>query len=147
MSQGVAAVPVEPVELQISDDTFIALDPAGVAAVVADPGRWARWWPDLVLELTRDRGPKGCQWVLRGPIAGTAEIYLEPWQDGTVLHLYLRLRVPPETCSLVTPARSARLSRARTLAWKRTVTRLKDELEQGRLPGTASFPPIGHDQK
>ena len=40
----------------------------------------------LQLEVRRDRGDKGRQWVLTGRVAGTAEIYLEPWQDGTVVH-------------------------------------------------------------
>jgi len=64
-------------------------------------------------------------------VGGTAEIYLEPWQDGTVVHLFLRLAVP-----MAAARRPDRLVRDRTLSWKRTVTRLKDELEDGRAPGT-----------
>src|SRR3954454_11622205 len=82
------------VYLELSDETFIAVDRASVAAVVGDERRWAEWWPDLTLELARDRGDKGRQWVLAGTVPGTAEIYLEPWQDGTVVHLFLRLEEP-----------------------------------------------------
>lgn len=106
-----------------------------VAGVVADPRRWVAWWPDLDLELRRDRGLKGCQWVLTGAIGGTAEIYLEPWHDGTLVHLFLRLDLPPGATSA---SRAQRDERERTLRWKTTVTRLKDELEAGRPPGTAA---------
>lgn len=119
-------------QAELSDDTFIAVDRAVVAAAVADPGRWALWWPDLSLRVSRDRGVKGQQWTLTGARTGTAEIYLEPWQDGTVLHLFLRLRFEPGT----TGARVAKELRRRTLAWKRSVHRLKDELEGDRRAGT-----------
>jgi hypothetical protein len=118
------------VHLELSDETFIAVDRAAVAAVVGDPQRWAAWWPDLELELRRDRGDKGRQWVLTGPVAGTAEIYLEPWHDGTVVHVFLRLELPAGS--------AGRAGRRRTLAWKRTIHRLKDELEAGRAAGTGA---------
>jgi hypothetical protein len=120
------------VALPVSDETFIATAPAAVAAVVARPERWRHWWPDLDLRLSRDRGVKGCQWVLTGTVGGTAEIYLEPWHDGTLLHLFLRLELPPAS---VAARRPDRASQQRTLAWKAVVTRLKDELESGRAPG------------
>ncbi len=120
------------VALQVSDETFIATAPAAVAAVVAEPERWRDWWPDLVPQVSRDRGAKGRQWVLTGTIGGTAEIYLEPWHDGTVLHLYLRLELPTGSRSARRPERAAQ---DRSLAWKTVVTRLKDELEAGRAPG------------
>jgi hypothetical protein len=123
--------------MQLSDQTFVAAAPPVVAAVVADPARWAAWWPDLTLSVTRDRGIKGQQWVLTGQIGGTAEIYLEPWHDGTVVHTFLRLQLPP-------PADPERDRRRRALAWKRSVTALKDELEGDRVPGTgAQVPPPG----
>jgi hypothetical protein len=116
------------VHVEISDETFIAIAPARVAAEVARPEHWARWWPDLDLQVTRDRGPKGVQWRLIGEPAGTAEVYLEPWHDGTIVHLYLRLELPE--------AGVARQLRSRTRRWKRSVHGLKDELEAGRSPGT-----------
>ena len=118
---------------ELSDQTFVAADRAVLAAVVADPGRWAVWWPDLRLEVSRDRGPKGCQWVLAGPIGGTAEIYLEPWHDGTIVNLFLRLDLPATSST-----RLRRNLEGRTLAWKRTVNRLKDELEGDRVPGAGA---------
>ena len=123
--------------LELSDATFIAVDRPTVAAVVGDSRRWPEWWPDLDLELRRDRGDKGRQWVLTGTVAGTAEIYLESWHDGTVVHLFLRLDLPPQR-----RADPVREGRRRTLGWKRTVHRLKDELEAGRAAGTRAQ--VGH---
>jgi hypothetical protein len=124
--------------VDIADQTFIAASPQAVAAVVAESRRWLQWWPDLRLELTRDRGLKGLQWILTGTITGTAEIYLEPWHDGTLVHCFLRLRLPAGS------TRPERIANRRTLAWKRTVTALKDDLEAGRRPGAdvgGSSPP------
>jgi hypothetical protein len=123
---------LEPVHLELSDETFIAADRSVVAAIVADPGRWAEWWPDLQLTLLRDRGPKGCQWQVSAGPAGTVEIYLEPWHDGTLLHLFLRLELP---AGRVSAGQLHRAARDRTLSWKRRITGLKDELEAGRAPG------------
>jgi hypothetical protein len=128
------------VEVELSDETFIALDRASVAAVVGDPRRWADWWPDLDLSVLRDRGDKGRQWVLTGRVAGTVEIYLEPWHDGTVVHLFLRLELPADE-SASTPAARARTVHRRALAWKRSIHRLKDELEAGRAAGTRAQVP------
>jgi hypothetical protein len=59
-----------------------------------------------------------------GALTGTAEIWLEPVGDGTVLHFYLRTGL------------SDRGRAARATAWKRSVHAVKDELERGREPGT-----------
>jgi hypothetical protein len=120
------------VHVELSDETFIAVDRPRVAAVVGDARRWAEWWPDLELEVLRDRGDKGRQWVLTGRVGGTAEIYLEPWHDGTVVHLFLRLELPTGSGT----ADRSRAVQRRTLSWKRTIHRLKDELEAGRAAGT-----------
>jgi hypothetical protein len=127
------------VHVELSDETFIAVDRPRVAAVVGDPGRWTAWWPDLELEVLRDRGDKGRQWVLTGRVTGTAEIYLESWHDGTVVHLFLRLELPDDRNG---PAHAEQVVRQRTLGWKRTIHRLKDELEAGRAAGTAAQ--VGH---
>jgi hypothetical protein len=108
----------------LADDTFIAAPPAAVARLVADPARWQAWWPDLTLVTERDRGPSGRHWRVSGALSGSAEIWLEPVGDGTVLHFYLRT------------ALSDRARAARTIAWKRSVHAVKDELEDGREPGT-----------
>jgi hypothetical protein len=67
--------------VQIADETFVAADPARVGAFVADPANWRRWWPDLRLEVTEERGPLGVRWAATGPLTGTMEIWLEPMLD------------------------------------------------------------------
>jgi hypothetical protein len=108
----------------LADDTFVAAAPAVVARAVTDPARWRLWWPDLTLTVSRDRGRQGVQWQVGGGLTGTAEIWLEPFGDGTVVHFYLR-------AGLSDLARSLRAQ-----SWKRSVHALKDELEAGREPGT-----------
>ncbi len=75
--------------VQIADETFVAADPARVGAFVGDPANWRRWWPDLRLEVTEERGPLGVRWAATGPLTGTMEIWLEPMLDGVLLHYFL----------------------------------------------------------
>jgi len=129
--------------LDLSDDTFIAAHPAEVAAAVHDRGQWVRWWPDLALTVSRDRGAKGVQWVVRsvapdGAAArravswvGSMEIWLEPWGDGTIVHHYLRL----DPGRRLAPTAVARTKVARVRDWKLAVHHLKDELERHRICG------------
>jgi hypothetical protein len=129
--QHAGAVPA----IDLVDDTFVVAPTDRLAELVADPLRWRRWWPDLRLTRTRDRGLKGQQWRVDGPLVGTAEIWLEPWQDGVIVHFYLR-------CDLAhvpqgAPERADRERRRRAQEWKRAVHGLKDQLELGRQPGTA----------
>lgn len=82
-------------ELDVMDATWIAVRAASVAPIVADPANWTRWWPDLDLLVEQRRGAKGMRWIVRsgrgGSVAGSMEIWLEPAQDGTVAHYFLRL--------------------------------------------------------
>jgi hypothetical protein len=131
-------------QVDLVDDTFLACVPAAVARVVADPARWAAWWPDLRLTTTRDRGLKGRQWTVQGSLVGTAEIWLEPWWDGVLLHHYLRADRADRASRAgaadgVAAARWAVRERQRRARWwKSQVHRLKDELETGRRPGEPS---------
>jgi hypothetical protein len=137
--------------IDVADDTFVAAIPARVAAAVHERDRWRDWWPDLELAVTRDRGAKGIQWTVVGGLVGTAEIWLEPYADGVLLHLYLRAD-PTRSGTTTEPApvssrSAARLRRRRALAWKRSVHALKDELEAGRPPGTPAVGANGTDVK
>jgi hypothetical protein len=121
--------------VDLADDTYLACAPDVVASVVADERRWRRWWPDLHLITTRDRGPKGRQWAVRGALVGTMEIWLEPWWDGVVLHLYLRADPIVAEASRRDDHDgrwAARERQRRAQQWKRHVHRLKDELEAAR---------------
>ncbi len=120
--------------IDLVDDTFVVASPDVVAAVVADPERWRSWWPDLQLTTTRDRGRKGHQWRVEGPLVGTAEIWLEPWGDGVLVHFYLRC--DPGDRPLVVE----RERRRRAQAWKRVVHALKDALEVKSGAGRADVP-------
>lgn len=109
--------------IDLVDDTFVVAAPEQVAALVADVEQWRAWWPDLRLTTTRDRGVKGRQWRVQGALVGTAEVWLEPWRDGVIVHCYLR-------CEPTDPATAVdRERRRRAQAWKRVVHGLKDALE------------------
>jgi hypothetical protein len=129
--------------VDLVDETFVVADRAVLAAVVADPGRWRTWWPDLVLTVFMDRGLEGIRWSVGGAFVCSAEIWLEPHGDGVLLHHYQRLdpvdpragTPRPEPTDLAGWRRAARERDRRARAWKRHVWALKDELEAGRRPG------------
>ncbi len=121
------------------DDTYIVADPAVIAARFADPAQWRRWWPGLQRVITEDRGPVGLKWTLTGEFVGAGECWLEPHGDGTIVHYFLWADPPAgsgaEPDTAVPPRRAQRLIRRHTLAWKRHINALKDELEADRAPG------------
>jgi hypothetical protein len=119
----VAETPVD-----VVDDTFVVAAREQVAERLADRALWRVWWPELRLRPIRDRGPDGIVWLVSGTLTGTAEIWLEPWHDGVIVHWFLRAR--PHG-----PADGKRLRRAYAVAFKRHITALKDELERGRPAG------------
>jgi len=111
----------------VDDATFIVATPDQVAAVVADPASWGRWWPDLVPLSAEDRGVRGARWTVGGAVSGRMEIWLEPFGDGVILHYLLWVDEVSR--------RKERALQRRVRDWKRQVHRLKDELEAGREPG------------
>jgi hypothetical protein len=123
-------------QVHLIDETWIDAPLATVSAAVSDPASWEAWWPYLRLTVTRNRGLKGVQFAaaprpVRGwpALAGTAEIWLEPFKTGVIVHHYLRLE-PAGGRPL--PARAARRC-TRRAGWhaKRVFWQLKDELEAG----------------
>jgi len=125
--------------VDLTEETYVVADLDVVAAAVADPARWALWWPDLVLAVREHRGRKGVRWTVGGALVGSCELWLEPFRDGVVVHYLLRADLPG-TQGPVSPRLVERLRRARTTAWKRSVNALKDELEGGRRPGEPRVP-------
>ena len=132
------------VTINFSDETFIVAEPVVVARIVAQPDRWAVWWPSLTLQVYEDRGVKGIRWTVTGELVGTAELWVEPQLDGVVLHHFLR--VDPTEPGAPTIARTgfssprgrrrvAAIERRYALSWKQHVWRLKDELEGARRVG------------
>ena len=121
--------------IQVADQTFIAAAPARVGAVIDEPRKWRRWWPDLQLAVTENRGEQGVRWSVAGGLTGTMEIWLEPMLDGVILHYFLHAEPP----SPVSDFRKAlQLTRIRRVAGKTMAFEVKDEAEAGRLPGTAA---------
>ena len=123
-------------DLDVVDETFLAVPPKLVAAVFAEPAAWRRLWPDLDLRVYADRGDQGQRWTVSGALTGTMEVWLEPVLDGTLLHYFLRADLPA-------PTRPRPLRRERTrrqLAAKAIALRLKSELEDGRRPGVSPEP-------
>ena len=132
--------------IDLVDETFVVAAPADVAAVVHDPARWARWWPDLALTVFMDRGDAGIRWSVAGPWLGSCEVWLEPYGDGVVLHHYLRVDPAPATTRAPNrPHQVARLRARRAQDWKRHAWALKDELERGRPAGEDRVPPAVKD--
>jgi hypothetical protein len=123
-------------QVHLIDETWIDAPAETVSGAVRDPANWRLWWPYLQLTVTRDRGVKGVQ-LAASPapdsewpaLAGTVEIWLEPFKSGVILHHFLRLE-PASGQPL--PARVARRC-TRRAGWhaKRVFWRLKDELEAG----------------
>lgn len=133
--------------IDLVDETYIAADIHDVHRVVADPNRWASWFPDLELAVFMDRGLKGIRWSVTGKFVGSTEIWLEDVGDGVVLHYYLRIE-PTADGSATAPAPFAdspagwrgadRVRVAWAKRWKQIVWDLKDHLEGDRLVGTPS---------
>lgn len=111
--------------IDIADETYVRVAPDRVAPLVAEPARWRRWWPDLRVTATSDRGIEGQQWAVSGPLVGTMEIWLEPVADGTVVHWFLRA----DPSRPVSRRLIERQRRRRVVAWKAEIFALKDALE------------------
>ena len=124
--------------LDLVDETFVVAEPAVVAAVVRDPARWIRWWPDLTLGVFQDRGEAGVRWNVRGALTGSMEVWLEPYGDGVIVHHYVRCDVAGDR--RLSPAGAARQRRRRERHAKRVFWALKDELEAGRAAGEPRQP-------
>ena len=130
--------------VDLVDETYVVVERARIAAVVADESRWRIWWPTLELTVFMDRGLDGLRWSITGELVGSAEIWLEAQPEGVLVHYYLRGEptVPGSATQARTLPQSARgtreidrLRRRHALAWKRSIWGLKDELEGPRRPG------------
>jgi len=134
--------------VDLIDETFVAATPGSLAGRVADPRQWEQWWPNRRLEVFMDRGERGIRWSITGDLVGSAEIWLEPVLDGTLVHYFVRADPPAAQRPGGSPAalarRGARLRAREAQAWKRQVWALKDDAESGRRPGEPAVgPPTG----
>lgn len=120
--------------VHLVDETWIDAPAGTVAAAVAEPANWPRWWPYLRLTVTRDRGVKGMQFAADPvpaagwpALAGTVEIWLEPFKSGVILHHFLRLA--PAAGGELSERAARRLTRRAGWHAKRVFWQLKDGLE------------------
>lgn len=82
-------------QIDVVDETWIAAPAQRVAAAIADPANWRRWWPGFDLAVDELRGPLGVRWFVRSADrpagTGSMEVWLEAARGGVVLHYFLRL--------------------------------------------------------
>lgn len=82
-------------EIDVVDSTWICVRPGVLAALVAEPANWRRWWPRLDLRVDEWRGDKGVRWSVgpseRASVVGSMEVWLQPEFDGVIAHFFLRL--------------------------------------------------------
>ncbi|HEY1839244.1 MAG TPA: polyketide cyclase / dehydrase and lipid transport [Mycobacterium sp.] len=123
--------------VQIADETFVAADPARVGATVGDPSNWRRWWPDLQLEVTEDRGPLGVRWAVTGPLTGTMEIWLEPMLDGALLHYFVHAEPSGVAAAQRAKLNLAKVTHRRRVAGKKMAFEVKTTLERSRPVGVS----------
>ncbi|BBX96898.1 polyketide cyclase / dehydrase and lipid transport [Mycobacterium lacus] len=123
--------------IQIADETFVAADGARVAAAIADRSSWRRWWPDLRLTVTEDRGDRGIRWAVAGALTGTAEVWLEPSFDGVLLHYYLHAEPTGAAAWQLARMNLAKMTHRRRVAGKKMAFEVKATLERSRPIGVS----------
>ncbi|MCU1659779.1 MAG: hypothetical protein JWO57_4435 [Pseudonocardiales bacterium] len=128
-------------DIDVVDSTWICARPSVVAAAVAEPANWRRWWPDLELVVDEWRGPKGVRWTVRSTRrgeAGSMEVWLEPAHDGVVAHYFLRLDLADGAA--MSPRRKARATDSYRRQAKRAFWALGDQLDPGRIGRVEAAP-------
>ena len=123
--------------IQIADETFVAASGARVGAAVADPTSWARWWPDLRLQVIEDRGEKGIRWTVTGALTGTMEVWLEPSLGGVVLHYFLHAEPTGVAAWQLAKLNLAKITHRRRVAGKKMAFEVKTTLERLRPVGVS----------
>jgi hypothetical protein len=119
-------------QVDLIEETFVAAAPDRVAAAVHERAFAAELWPDLRLAVFMDRGTEGVRWTAAGALAGSCEVWLEPYAGGVIVHTYLRC--DPAGAPLA-PREAAREVRRRARHAKRVLWAVKDRLEAGRTVG------------
>jgi hypothetical protein len=122
--------------IDIVDSTWFAARPAVVAAQVAEPANWRRWWPTLALEVDEWRNEKGVRWLVPSVdgvgagLTGSAEVWLEPMFEGVVAHFFLRLNPPP--ARPLSRRRANRIADHYRRRTKQAFWAIADQLDPGR---------------
>ncbi|MGI8614153.1 MAG: hypothetical protein ACR2KL_09490 [Nocardioidaceae bacterium] len=116
--------------LHIVDETFVVASAAVVRTRWCRESEWTRVLPGLRLECYEDRGALGKRWRMAGRLSGTAEVWLQQFADGVLVHVYLRAQRPVGRDRLRS---RRRLRRDYALRLKRWGFSIKDAAE-GRRP-------------
>ena len=74
--------------LDIVDETFVVASPSVLRKLWCDDAEWDRLFTDITLRCYEDRGPLGKRWYITGTIVGSAEVWLEEFADGVLVHVY-----------------------------------------------------------
>ena len=126
----------------LSDQSYVRVPPTAVRADPAGPVSLSAWVPALGLETVADRDDEGVLWRAQAVTGagrsavrwrGTAEVWLEPWHDGTVVHLYVRLD------PLASPVPARRVERMRSSLvrrWKQRMQAWRWAVDGDRVAGT-----------
>jgi hypothetical protein len=121
-------------QLDLVDQTWIRATPAQVAAAVAEPANWARWWPGFTLRTDELRGPQGARWsvlsIAGWEVRGRIEVWLRPDLDGVLLNFLAQL--DRDDGADMTPPQRDRLRMHLIRQAKHNFWQLKDELEVRR---------------
>jgi hypothetical protein len=132
------AAPAARPQIDVVDSTWLGARVQTVAAIVAEPANWHRWWPGLEVSVDELRNDKGVRWNVRSVaagqdvgLAGTAEIWIEPMAEGVVLHFFLRL--DPAPGQVLTRRRAEQISEEYRRHSKRAFWALGDHLDPGRM--------------
>lgn len=121
--------------IQIADQMFVAADAAAVGRAVSDRGSWARWWPDLNLNVVEDRGDQGMRWSVTGALTGTMEVWLQPMLDGVLLHYFLHAEPAGAAAWELARMKMAKVNHQRRVAGKKMAFEVKERLERNRPVG------------
>ncbi len=74
--------------IDIVDETFVVASVNNLRAMLCDERLWKPL--QLMLDCFDDRGVLGKRWTLSGNLHGTAEVWLEPFADGVIVHFFLQ---------------------------------------------------------
>lgn len=84
--------------VDLAVDGYIHARPGVVCRALTETTFWQAVDPELALRCYHDRGEEGMRWYVSLPgtgMTGTAEVWLEPFRDGTLPHLFLRCDQKP----------------------------------------------------
>lgn len=119
--------------IDVTDETLVVAEAARVRGLLCDEARWETILTGARFSCIDDRGSLGKRWSVSGALDGSAEVWLEPWADSVVVHVFLQANPSGGRPS---SRAGARLNGRYAMAIKRHVLGAKATLEAGRAPGT-----------